>query len=81
MPHAFPPDTANQHHEQIAFATGHAITRSRAAHEESEDVPQDNEGTALPYSDAKEVAGMGAIRRLPVVHANQFPAKFIRAAS
>lgn len=40
----------------ISRATGHAITRSDAAPEEGEDVPQDDEGFDLPDPDAEEAA-------------------------
>lgn len=40
----------------ISRATGHAITRSDAAPEEGEDVPQDDEGFDLPDPGAEEAA-------------------------
>ena len=40
----------------ISRATGHAITRSDAAPEEGEDVPQDDDGFDLPDPDAEEAA-------------------------
>ena len=40
----------------ISRATGHAIALAKAASEEGEDVPQDDEGFDLPYPDAEEAA-------------------------
>lgn len=40
----------------ISRATGHAITRSDAAPEDGEEVPQDDEGFDLPDPDAEEAA-------------------------